>query len=284
MTLALRRSARAAAFATLALVALGALATLPRADSPALLPTALAQGAPGDPVDGEPLCIIFITPADDHRTVEIAVDLVLTSEDLANVTRDVDADSDGNVTRAEVEQFERASVESAAWDDLGDKRATMDGQLPDAVLVGTRLSGFEGPVEAERKRVVTEVRTYAYRAPLASDVHELRGGPGAEYRPPPTPAPSAVVETVVIRSLPGWMIWSVNGTLVKQTDVTIRGFDTKRDFVVRWVPEEYDPSGGGDDGGWFIPGPGAWIALGALAAGAVVLPRGAGARVPRGAP
>jgi len=196
----------------------------------------------------DPLCLVFITPAPGFQEVEIAIDLVLNESDLATMMAAVDLNQDLTMDAGEVSWYEDGSREQISWytydefNALGEKKLLLDNQMPAPawIIIRLDLKKFEGPVNPTRNVTVTEVRTYPfqnYGGGYEPASHTLVGGDKAHWKPSPQ------VETAIISAPPGWWVWSVNGTGIRETSVTIKGFDYKGLFTIVYAKEGMTPEG-----------------------------------------
>ncbi|HLF06383.1 MAG TPA: hypothetical protein VI893_04310 [Thermoplasmata archaeon] len=195
--------------------------------------------------DPDPLCLVFITPGPGFGVVEIAIDLVLNQSELLRLMQMVDWNDDLTIDASEVSNYETATVSQISWstydefEALGEKKLLLDDQPPSWLTTRFDLKKFEGPVDPERNVTVTEVREYPFSR--YSDVeppsHRLVGGDKAHWNPRPG------VETAIISSPPGWWVWSVNGTGIRETSVTIKGFDYKGLFTIVYAKQGMTPEG-----------------------------------------
>lgn len=221
----------------------------------------LVLAVPTAAQDGEPLCIITITPAGDWRSIEVVVDLELTEAEMANLTREVDADHDGTITAAETQAYGVTSRKALNATEAAERRIILDGN-PSDLSVNRTLHGFEGPAEPRPGMKVQELRYYVTQPYPRDPWHHLQGGREArEYG-------RAVPETVVFVAPSGWLVWSVGDSSVKAPEATFQGFDTKGLWQARFTQQGYDPDN--PPRPW-LPVPGAPTALVAVALGAAVL-------------
>ncbi len=154
----------------------------------------------------DPRCILFIEPSPDFRTVRVRADLLLTDEERANLTAELDADGSGQIDFAEVAAYEeRQTAVVIDPSKLGAKALFMDGSAPNSMTVYRRVAGWDrSPVNV----TVTEHRLYDFPPPLRGSGygHFLSGG---LYALPAVEAPRPVVETVILIAPPGWVVWNV---------------------------------------------------------------------------
>ncbi len=207
----------------------------------AFVPSVDAQSdpEPASASGGDALCIIVIAPTEDFRRVTVTVDLVLSDQDKANYTADVDADEDGTITAAEVAAYESAHAEARPAGD-GVRTLVMDALEPTSARLWFDLIGFEGAADPSRELKVAEMREYWFNETRRGDVHRIEGGADSDYV-----RPVAVIETVVIPAPAGWLVTSVNDTVVMKESVTIQGFDTVGYFDIRYARKDSStgPSG-----------------------------------------
>jgi hypothetical protein len=221
----------------------------------ALAPTALA--APAErPADA--FCVILIEGLDDLRSVRVLVDEESTVEDRRRLWPEVDLDGDGNVTRAEKEAWMRgnlatyprheglenrtvrlaadgspaAALHAATWRQVGHTFHKQDRHTPETV---TRAEDLE----------TQEVREYRFATPdQAQRVVLLGGQPWATTRTTTaSTSPQVVIEYVVVRAPPGWLVESYAGygydgpvsRTVHAREVDIPAFDTKAAYTITFV-------------------------------------------------
>jgi hypothetical protein len=208
---------------------------------------AVVAGGTSGAAEPDPLCIVFITPAPGFGQVEIAIDLIINESEMAAIMNGVDLNDDLVMDDAEVRNYEWSSDQRIVWqtydefNKLGAKKLLLDDRMAQWIDVLWDLKRFEGPVDPTRNVTVTEVRTYPfphYGGPQEMPSHTLVGGEKAQGRPP-----GVSVETAVISAPSGWWVWSVNGTAVRQTSVTIKGFDYKSLFTIVYAKDGMTPEG-----------------------------------------
>lgn len=231
-----------------------------------LLPTAAAQ-------EGDPLCIIFVEPGVDFRTVRIHADLIVPPEERDNLSRRIDADGDRVLTAAEVAAYEASTRETLGNDTAayGERALFLDGRGPARAEFRRQLTNWTGPIEQARMGAVTEIREYAM-TPDRDFAHALSGGPNAS--PARVPFPVVAIETVVFAAPDGWVVHDVtgnlgytgNGTMPSPSPTTTRyaektvrisGFDTRSSWTVVFSEEGKDPYAPRTSGGGGMPGPSA---------------------------
>lgn len=186
------------------------------------------------------LCIITYRPSDDFRTVLVEADQEKSQDEMAKLLDQVDTDDDGTITDAELRAYEDASERTEFNpNELGTMKLVLDGSLPTSVRFRTVLHGFEGAIEEERARLVTEHRHYSFpdaRAPEAG--HVLEGGLYAEGE---TRYNQAVEEFVVLEAPEGWVVAKVNQTTYGTQRVELQSFGTARYFTVAFEPTPEAP-------------------------------------------
>lgn len=220
----------------------------------------LLAAAPAAAQEGDPLCIIFYDVGDDFTTLRVRADLILSPEQRDNITREVDADADGNVTAEEVAAYEAASVLTPGSDPeaYGDRVMWLDGSPPVNATFRLKLTNWTGPAAQARMGAATELREYTMQPGGPGHAHTLSGGNGST----PTRIAYAVVETVVFSAPEGWVVHLVapqeprrdgapgygldypdpaEGTVYKERSVRISGFDTRSPFSVVFAKEGTDP-------------------------------------------
>ncbi|HET6398560.1 MAG TPA: hypothetical protein VFH47_03290 [Candidatus Thermoplasmatota archaeon] len=239
----------------------------------ALLPQAAAAPPP------DAFCVIVIEADDGFRTVRVIVDEETTIEERGELWPSVDVDGDGSITPAEAEAFRVANLQllprqdgigakatvlesasdggrrthgplyAAFWRQVGHTFHQRDYRLPDVL---TDVADLE----------TQEVREYRYDIHAVPQEVVLRGGdelgrlldPRIAPPTPPTPTePRVVVEYVVVRAPPGWLVASVEGWAYDAPvrlepharSVDIPALDTSKPWTVRYVPEGEDGRGAG---------------------------------------
>lgn len=218
-----------------------------------------AHAAP--PADA--FCVILVEGIDDFRIVRVTVDLETNLTQREALFEQVDTDGDGTVTPAEQETFQQGTVE--VWENAtrlglrGLEMAAGDGawQWNAPALYATtwtqvghtfhkqnhtQPSTVTEPADLETQEV-REVRFTHQHTPM---VVKVSGGTNLTDRPrSPTStglsssySQTAVIEYVVVRAAPGWLVDSVSGSgyegevwvPVNAPEVDLPAFDTKRPF------------------------------------------------------
>lgn len=176
------------------------------------------------------LCIISYLPEADFRTLRVEADQEKSAEEMAALLDAVDVDDDREITADEVREYEEGSDRTQdANEDL-----KMDGRFPSSARYRTVLFNFEGPIDEERPRLVTEHRLYTFETEPA-DEHRLEGGLYG-------PRDRVVIEFVVIEAPQSWLVHAVNQKAYDQQRVEIESFDTQSYFTIDFARETDDPS------------------------------------------
>ncbi len=213
-------------------------------------PAAAAGAEDDDYASRIDLCIIAYRPSEDFSLIHVDADQEMSAEELAGLSAEVDTDDDGNITAAEVDAYEQGSVRTGRDLAEGPHGILLDDDQPRTTEFLTRLHGFEGPVDEERPRLVTEERTFGFDVEEASS-HRLEGG---LYEL----VPRAVIEFVIVEAPDGWVVHAVNGTVFDAASVELPRFDTQEPYSMEFA--RADPE---RKPGLIIPGPPGLLVVGA---------------------
>jgi hypothetical protein len=129
------------------------------------------------PLNANELCIIFISANLNFTRIEVIVDETLNATQFANISAQVDADADGNITSGEISVWENSTHEVVTdpeeiWE-LGARKVFLDSEAPYEVNFWNRLHRFEGPTNSTNSaRLVQEMRQYEFKARAARQLHE----------------------------------------------------------------------------------------------------------------
>lgn len=222
---------------------------------PALLIALLATLAlPTDAQEDEDLetrvdlCIITYRPFPDFRTIKVEADQVVSDENMTALLDEVDTDDDGTITSQEVAAYEQDSEHRQYdFESLGKLKLVVDQDAPTEVQFRTVLRNFEGPIDADKARLVVEHRTYRFPYTQEADFHWLEGGLYAEGER----QDQFAIEFVVLEAPEGWVVAKVNDDKYGKQTVSIEAFDTTEYFAVLFEKASAQPT----DATNTLPGP-----------------------------
>ena len=197
------------------------------------VPTVLADSTEDSDQD---FCVITITPNDDFSIITVEEDLVLNEDEIKDLSHSIDLDADGTISRRELQQYEDDSLVTIADpEDLGKNKLLRNGWWPTQVTIHRELKGFEGPIELQGNVTVTEIRTFYFPSSV-EPTHSVTGGLYAEEES------RVVVEVVQLRPPPGWVVWSVNNRIYKESELTLKDLDLDDHYRIVFSLEGFDPS------------------------------------------